>query len=99
MWEALIALSGRDFLVGVLLLTSGGQAWYILRLLRRLSCSEELSRRANEHAIASANETSRILLHGFAAAVRPVLSDLESERVVDWQLDFPDDPNETPGSG
>ena len=98
MWDLLSAVSGRDFLVGALMLACGGQGWFILKLLRRLSCSEELTRRAYEHSINSANETSKILLHGFAAAVRPVLSDLESESVKDWELIFPIDGNETPGS-
>ena len=86
MWDFLEYLSERDFVVGALVVACGWQGWYILRLLRRLSCSEELTRRAYERSINSANETSRTLLHAFAAAVRPLLSDLESESVEDWEL-------------
>jgi hypothetical protein len=52
-----------------------------------------LLERANAAAISSSNETCKTLLRSFAAAVRPLLSDLESDSVNDWELMF-DPPDE-----
>jgi hypothetical protein len=78
----------RDFLVGLLLFVSGGQALWILALLRRTSCLLELLMRANERVISSNNETSRIHLQNYVAGARPLLSDLAHEHVEDWELTF-----------